>query len=70
MFVAEDNAQRIVLKVQGGKLETIARNDVEEVAVSKVSLMPENLETLLKPQEIADLRHSWFPASSRSGPIH
>jgi hypothetical protein len=28
---------------------------VEEVSVSKVSLMPENLEKQLKPQEIADL---------------
>jgi putative membrane-bound dehydrogenase-like protein len=54
-IVVEDNAQRVVLKTQGGKLETIARGDIDEIAVSKVSLMPENLEKQLKPQEIADL---------------
>jgi putative heme-binding domain-containing protein len=54
-IVTEDNAQRVVLKVQGGKTETVARGDIEEMAVSKVSLMPENLEKQLKPQEIADL---------------
>jgi putative membrane-bound dehydrogenase-like protein len=54
-IVVEDNAQRVVLKTQGGKLETIARGDIDEMAVSKVSLMPENIEKQLKPQEIADL---------------
>jgi len=54
-IVVEDNAQRVVLKVQGGKLETIPRAEVDELAVSKVSLMPEGLEKQLKPQEIADL---------------
>ena len=54
-LVVEDNAQRVVLKIQGGKLETIARGDIDEMAASKVSLMPEGLEKQLKPQEIADL---------------
>jgi hypothetical protein len=45
----------VVLKTQGGKLETIARGDVEEISVSPVSLMPEGIEKQLKPQEIADL---------------
>ncbi|HEV3261078.1 MAG TPA: PVC-type heme-binding CxxCH protein [Gemmataceae bacterium] len=54
-LVVEDNPQRIVLKEQGGKLETIARGDIDEVVVSKVSLMPEGMEKQLKPQEIADL---------------
>ncbi len=54
-LVAEDSPQRVVLKVQGGKLETIARGDVEESQTSKLSLMPENLEQQLKPEEIADL---------------
>ena len=51
----EDNAQRIVLKVQGGELKTIARKDVEEQFASKLSLMPEDLEKQLRPQEIVDL---------------
>jgi putative heme-binding domain-containing protein len=54
-LVVEDNAQRLVLKTQGGKLETIPRKDVEEVKASPLSLMPEDLEKQLKPQEIADL---------------
>ena len=41
--------------MQGGKLETIPRGDIDEIATSKVSLMPEGLEKQLKPQEIADL---------------
>ncbi len=54
-LVVEDNAERVVLKLQGGKLETIPRKDVDEMIVSKVSLMPEGLEKQLKPQEVADL---------------
>jgi putative heme-binding domain-containing protein len=54
-ILVEDNAQRIVLKQQGDKLETIARGDVEEVAVSPLSLMPEGIEKQYQPQEIADL---------------
>jgi putative membrane-bound dehydrogenase-like protein len=54
-LLVEDSHQRIVLKVQGGKQETIAREDVEAMKVSELSLMPEGLEKQLKPQEIADL---------------
>jgi putative membrane-bound dehydrogenase-like protein len=54
-LVAEDNDQRLVLKVQGGTLETIARDDIDEIEVGKLSLMPEDLEKQLKPEEIADL---------------
>jgi putative membrane-bound dehydrogenase-like protein len=54
-LLVEDSPQRIVLKVQGGKLETIAREDVDAMKVSELSLMPEGLEKQLQPQEIADL---------------
>jgi putative heme-binding domain-containing protein len=54
-LVVEDNAQRVVLKLQGGKTETIPRSDIDEMTVSPLSLMPEGLEKQLKPQEIADL---------------
>jgi putative heme-binding domain-containing protein len=54
-LVVEDTPQRVVLKQQGGKLESIPRAEVDEVSMSKVSLMPEGLEKQLKPQEIADL---------------
>jgi putative heme-binding domain-containing protein len=54
-IVVEDNDQRVVLKVQGGKLESIPRSEIEQMIVSKVSRMPEGLEKQLQPQEIADL---------------
>ncbi len=54
-LVAEDSPERIVLKVQGGKLETIPRADVEATKLSELSLMPEGLEKQLQAQEIADL---------------
>jgi putative heme-binding domain-containing protein len=54
-LVVEDSDQRVVLKVQGGKLEPIARDDVDEMAVSQLSLMPEGLESQLAPAELADL---------------
>lgn len=54
-LLTEDNEQRVVLKVQGGKLETIPREDVDEMVVSQLSLMPEGLETQLPRQELIDL---------------
>jgi len=54
-LVIEDSEQKLVLKVQGGKLETIPREEIEETKLSELSMMPEGLENQLKPQEIADL---------------
>ncbi len=52
---AENSPTRIVLKLQGGKLEIIPRENVDEIKVSPLSLMPEDLEKQLKPQELIDL---------------
>ncbi|HEX8202950.1 MAG TPA: PVC-type heme-binding CxxCH protein [Isosphaeraceae bacterium] len=54
-ILAEDSPQRVVLKTQGGKLEIIAHGDVDEMKVSELSLMPENIETQLTPSEWSDL---------------
>jgi putative heme-binding domain-containing protein len=54
-LVTEENEQRVVLKMQGGKVETIPRDEIEEMKVSPLSLMPEGLENQLKREEIADL---------------
>ncbi|HVJ68035.1 MAG TPA: PVC-type heme-binding CxxCH protein [Caulifigura sp.] len=51
----EETEQQIVLKVQGGKLETIPRSEVEADKLSELSMMPEALEKQLTPQELADL---------------
>jgi len=54
-LVAEESDQRIVLKVQGGKQEIVPRGEIDEMKTSELSLMPEDVEKTLKPQEIADL---------------
>lgn len=54
-LLAEDNDQRVVLKLQGGKIETIPRDEIDELEVSKLSLMPEGLERQLSAPDIADL---------------
>ena len=54
-LVIENNAHRLVLKTQGGKVETIPREEVDTEVTSNVSLMPEGIENLLQPAEIADL---------------
>jgi putative heme-binding domain-containing protein len=54
-LVAEDGKDRVVLKLQGGKLETIPRDQIDQVKISNVSLMPEDLDKQLTPREITDL---------------
>jgi len=54
-LLAEDTESKITLKVQGGKLETIPRSEIEILKKSPVSLMPEKLEEQIKPQELIDL---------------
>lgn len=54
-LLVEETPGRVVLKLQGGKLETIPRGEVDEVKLSPLSLMPEDLEKQLTPQELADL---------------
>ena len=54
-LLVEDSNERVVLKGQGGKLETIARKDVDALKTSALSLMPEDVEKQLKPEELADL---------------
>ena len=54
-LVVEEGPQEIVLKLQGGKAETIPRAEIDERKLSTISLMPEDVEKELKPQEIADL---------------
>ena len=50
-----DSPAEIRLKMQGGTEEVIARAQIEDFKKSPLSLMPENLETLVSPQELADL---------------
>ena len=54
-IVAEDNSERIVLKLPGGKLESLARANVQFTKTSPLSMMPEGVEDLYDRQELADL---------------
>lgn len=51
----EESDERVVLKVQGGKLETIPRDLIDTYKVSELSMMPEGLENQLSGQELLDL---------------
>ena len=54
-LLAEAGHERVVLKIQGGKIETIPRGQIDEMKTSTLSLMPEEIEKQFTPQEIADL---------------
>ncbi len=54
-LVVEDSPQRVILKLQGGKVETIPRAAIDESKLSPLSLMPEGIEAQLRPREVADL---------------
>ena len=54
-LLVEDNDQRITLKLQGGKTESVPRTNIEEVIVSQLSMMPEDVEKQFTSQQIADL---------------
>ena len=71
-LLVEDSPQRVVLKEQGGKLDTIPRAEVDSVTVSKLSLMPEGLEKQLTEKELIDVfefllwdKHPSDPAAKR-----
>ncbi len=54
-LLAEEGPEYIVLKMQGGKLERLSKNQIDEMETSKLSMMPEGVEKQLAPAEIADL---------------
>ncbi len=54
-LLMEKTDKRTVIKVQGGKVETIAAEDIEEFKQDTKSLMPEGVEKQLSTQELADL---------------
>ena len=54
-LIAEDNEHRVVVRMPGEGEETVARNNVKYTRVSRLSMMPEGLETALKKEELSDL---------------
>ena len=54
-LLAEDSRRAHRPQAPGGKTETIPRVAVDEIKLSALSLMPEEIENQLSPGEIADL---------------
>ncbi len=53
--LAAESATHVTLRREEGKEDTILRKDVDEMAASRTSLMPEKVEQEIKPQEMVDL---------------
>lgn len=54
-LLVERTDKRVVVKVQGGKEQSIAAEEIDEFKQDSKSLMPEGLENQMTPQELADL---------------
>ncbi len=54
-LVASENASSISLKMQEGRMQSILRSEIEEMATYGKSLMPEGLEKHLNPAAMMDL---------------
>ncbi len=54
-LISSETATSITLKQALGKEETILRQDIEELASSNLSLMPQGVEKTVNKQEFADL---------------
>jgi len=54
-IIASETSNSITLRNAGGKDEVVLRSEIKELASSRLSLMPEGFENVLKQQEMADL---------------
>ncbi|MEX2139166.1 MAG: PVC-type heme-binding CxxCH protein [Pirellulales bacterium] len=54
-LIAEDNDQRIVLRLPGDAEEIVPRNNINYLRSSKLSMMPEGIESVLTRQQLADV---------------
>ena len=54
-IVAGETANNLTLRLPGGAEFAVLRADIAEEKPSGRSLMPEGLETVLKPQDVADV---------------
>jgi putative membrane-bound dehydrogenase-like protein len=53
--LAAESATHVTLCREEGKEDTILRKDIDEMAASRTSMMPERVEQDLQPQDLADL---------------
>lgn len=54
-LIAGESATAVSLRRQDGKEDVLLRSDIDEIAATGQSLMPEGLEKDLKPSDMADL---------------
>jgi putative heme-binding domain-containing protein len=54
-LIASESATAVTLRRQEGKDDVLLRSDIQEMAASGQSLMPEGIEKDLKPRDLADL---------------
>jgi len=54
-IISSESGNSITLRAPGGREETVLRSDLNRLTSSGLSLMPEGLEKLLTPQDMADL---------------
>lgn len=54
-IMVSENEETLQLKLPGGENQTISKSNIRSKSSSKVSGMPNGLETSLNPQEMADL---------------
>ena len=54
-IIANETANSITIKRENGTSQVVSRLEVEELRMSKISMMPEGLEVKFSQQELADL---------------
>ncbi|MER3416349.1 MAG: hypothetical protein C4297_09090 [Gemmataceae bacterium] len=54
-IVAAEDARSLTLKREGGQIEVIAKDDIEQMQIVEKSLMPEGLANQMTPEEFRDL---------------
>ena len=54
-LIVEDNPHRVVIRMPGEGQEAVPRNNVKYMRVSKLSMMPEGMETMISRTDLADL---------------
>ncbi len=54
-LIAREDDEVLELQLQGGKIERIAQDEIEEIVPNTVSIMPNGLEKTLSEQELADV---------------
>jgi putative heme-binding domain-containing protein len=54
-LIAAESATSVTLKRAEGQTDTVLRQDIEQMASSGVSLMPEGVEKTISIKEMADL---------------